>query len=451
MDQKISKSENLKSLNIKICDFQSIDSLDIEVYGFTCITGKSNIGKSAIVRAITSSLLNTPTVGMVRKGKVFSSVQVQSLDWGYKWEKGERGINRYTIDSQVLDKTGQTQIDQIAKMGFFPIKIGKDRKINPWCASQFDPIFLLNETGATVTDFISEVSNLQVLQDSVVLSSRGRKKLLDQVKQKTEEIDRYEIKLVKVRELDSLEKISIELFQQASSIEGYEINIDKAEEFISQIQSCERFIRIFDQISKVKIPNSQIIDITRLKDANDWRQKLVAAAQRIISLKGSSKNQIPEVPEFDLSDFTRFEKINRFKHVPGLVKSVDQLSAISKIPVLDDSVKINMDSYQKLFLLYEKIDSAAKSIEPFNLKVKIPESIDEFEKFSNMFALSQELDKTSHSIVKLNRESQELERLLAIVENEISMIPNCPTCGRVGQVRNHTHKETKLAGPESVD
>jgi len=50
------KSE-LYPVKIRIKNFQSIEDLEIEVRGFTAITGKTNIGKSAIMRAISSAML----------------------------------------------------------------------------------------------------------------------------------------------------------------------------------------------------------------------------------------------------------------------------------------------------------------------------------------------------------------------------------------------------------
>ena len=85
----------MKPVQIRIRDFQSIDSIDLEVSGFTCVTGPTNIGKSAIVRAVSSAILNKSVVGSVRKGKKFCTVEVDGL----KWEKGER-VGRYWVPGE---------------------------------------------------------------------------------------------------------------------------------------------------------------------------------------------------------------------------------------------------------------------------------------------------------------------------------------------------------------
>jgi len=124
-------TSTLNPVQVRIQNFQSIDHVEFEVRGFTCITGKTNIGKSAIMRAISRSLLNDPVTGMVRKGAKYASVEMKSEGWGYLWEKGEKDVNRYEIDGKRYDKTGQNQLPEIEAMGFRSIRIGDD-DLEPW-------------------------------------------------------------------------------------------------------------------------------------------------------------------------------------------------------------------------------------------------------------------------------------------------------------------------------
>ena len=123
----------LKPVNVVINNFQSIDHLDMEICGFTAISGSTNAGKSAIVRAISSAILNNPVGGMVRKGASFCSVELSSEDWGFKWEKNDKGVNRAWIRGKdtPLDKLGQIQVPEITQMGFSSIEVGDD-EIQPW-------------------------------------------------------------------------------------------------------------------------------------------------------------------------------------------------------------------------------------------------------------------------------------------------------------------------------
>ncbi len=218
--------DNLKPIWIKITNFQSIDSLEFEIRGFTCITGKSNVGKSAIVRAIKGSLLNDPVTSSLRKGTKFCTVIQKSEDWSLRWEKGS-GVSRYFIPfdaDQPLDKVGAGQIEPIAKMGFQAIEVGR-KASRPWLAKQFESLFLLNESGASVTDFISEVSRLQVLQDAISISNKSKKKANEELKVRSSDLVGLRERVQKVEGVANLEKVSREIEQQAESIRDYEKKI----------------------------------------------------------------------------------------------------------------------------------------------------------------------------------------------------------------------------------
>lgn len=47
-------TDKIKPVKVSIKNFQSVSDIEFEIHGFTCITGPTNIGKSAIIRAISS-------------------------------------------------------------------------------------------------------------------------------------------------------------------------------------------------------------------------------------------------------------------------------------------------------------------------------------------------------------------------------------------------------------
>ena len=222
----------LTPVKIRISGFQSLADVEIEVHGFTCVTGPSNIGKSAIIRAISGSLLNSPVTGMVRKGEKHCTVSVEAEGWGYKWEKGEKGINRYWMpgSDKPLDKVGAGQIDEVANMGFQSVRIG-NKVVQPWFAHQFEPLFLMNQSGPAITDFISEVSRLKVLQDAVIINARGRRRALDKAKLHEESVTELQGKDAAVGQLDNLLKVEKDLEAQLASLQEWEGRARRGQEF----------------------------------------------------------------------------------------------------------------------------------------------------------------------------------------------------------------------------
>ena len=54
------------AVDVEIRNFQSIEKATIKIDGFTVVVGRSNIGKSALVRAVKAALTGAPVSSFVR-------------------------------------------------------------------------------------------------------------------------------------------------------------------------------------------------------------------------------------------------------------------------------------------------------------------------------------------------------------------------------------------------
>lgn len=375
-------SQTLSPVRIKISNFQSIEHVDFEVRGFTCITGKTNIGKSALMRAISSSILNDPVVGKVRKGTQFCTVDISSADWGFKWEKGERGVNRYTINDKVYDKVGQKQIEEIISMGFGSIKVG-DQEIQPWWASQFFPLFLLDKSGAQVTDFISEVSRLTVLQDAIVLSARGKRQSNDEAKIKSEESDRFKERLSKITELNSLIQLQKELDEQAESIRTYEYRIALGESILQNLEDSASKIRSLSSISSVYLPDDTIGSaIESTSSMHRHWTTLESCAKKVLSLRGITKTITPEAPSSEYDGWILTSKLSK---IHDLKKTVDVLKKASTILISDSSeLEVLIDGLSTATQHQIRVNTLQKSVNTLSSHVNLPSIPDEIEETSHI-------------------------------------------------------------------
>jgi len=358
----------MDSITVKIKNFQSISDLEFEIKGFTTITGRTNIGKSAIIRAISGSILNIPVTNLVRKGKKYCTVELNSNHWGYKWEKGEKGVNRYWFPNLEvpLDKVGQGQITQLAEIGFKSIKIGSEY-INPWYASQFDPIFLINCSGSSVTEFISEVSRLKVLQTAISVSVNTKQQKLREAKIKRDNIEKLEKREKLLHPINNVLSLQTELEEQLASIEEYGETILQLEEWYSQI------IVLNDQINKlqvsVKIPNLPSLNLNKLKKMNEYYQKLENFAQSIIKLKSIKDVNLP-----DAIPITEINYLSILKSIINLIALEDSIKLLSKsISIPTD--QINLDRLQKLVDLDFKIEKLNQQILSLNNNLILPDAV----------------------------------------------------------------------------
>jgi hypothetical protein len=427
-------NQDLHPIEVSIQNYQSIDNLNFEIYGFTCITGKSNIGKSAIVRAISSALVNNPVVGAVRKGASFCSVLVRSNDWELIWEKSEKGSGKYLVNGKSYDKVGQGQIEPVQSLGFKSVKVGS-KNTYPWLASQFSPIFLLDESGPAITDFISEVSRLNVLQNSISISLKGKKSALDEARIKTLDVQIAKDKISSLNKLDDLINLGLDLEAQANSIREYESKILSGQSFIEKISSHSNKVNSLSSIDGVNVPDDKITPLFDyyFKVHSLW--KLIdSAANKVISIRNGSKLIIPDLLE---KEYDTFKSVQRFEGYTDLKQSVSDLDKSMVIP--DLNLNQEFDEFKSMSNLNDKIRVVAESIIFLNKKLDVPESDADFDNFSKMSVLNGKIKDITDEMDDLCSSFNTFDFELKNLEEEISKIPSCPSCGRPVSDSHSTH------------
>lgn len=399
----------MNPVRIKIQNFQSIEEVTIDVDGFTCITGPTNVGKSAIIRAISSAILNNPVGGMVRKGASFCSVELQSKDWGFKWEKNDKGVNRVWLPGKdkPLDKLGQTQVLEVAKMGFISIQVGDD-EVQPWFAPQFQskgrgPLFLLDQSGPRVTDFISEVSRLTVLQDAIVLASRGKRRLNDAAKSKSEEANKLKETLTRLSGIESLIGLVSDLDGQYRSIEEYEKKIEIGEKILRKVAQHREIMEVLDKAPNISIPKDNCKDlIQKMRTLGYHWRSLNSAAQRVIVVRGQPV-QVPEGVEAKQS-------IEKLKKISAISSRMRTLKAASTL---------------------------------FDATVNIPSPPSGIHELRKLSVFSRKIQALRQEIKSMDQKMESIQSQLSEVQFEIESIPSCPTCLRPMSPEHAQHTSSR--------
>ena len=100
------------SLNISIKNFQSIKEANLNLSGFTVITGSSNLGKSAVRRAFATVLYNDWDASYVRDGFDGAEIKLERDGNIVKVEKEYRKDtikkNTFTVNGKSYDKMGRS-------------------------------------------------------------------------------------------------------------------------------------------------------------------------------------------------------------------------------------------------------------------------------------------------------------------------------------------------------
>lgn len=431
----------LTPVHVRIRGFQSLEDVEIEVHGFTCITGPTNIGKSAIIRAISGALMNSPVTGLVRKGKKFCSVEIVAEEWGFKWEKAEKGVNRYWIPSNAdkpLAKVGQGQLDLVANMGFQSVKIGKEA-IQPWLASQFKPIFLMDKSGPAITDFISEVSRLKVLQDAIIISARSKKRSLDRAKIREEDVEALREKEEATAPLENLLKVEQDLDAQMESLEEWSERIEVGQGLADKMEETAQGIRILLDSKKVRIPIDRTAkQIEKLGAMHLHWTKMEEAALRLHVLRDVERVQVPD--DLVSKDVARMALLRRFSALPGLLKAVELFSAVELIPAPEGPREAEVSMLVKMEALSGRLTEAKEAVEALSgQELTVPDSVDWPSRLSKGGPILAELEQLRAEEKELEGRLKGAREELALVEEELASIPVCPTCERPVDPSLHSH------------
>ncbi len=427
----------MSSVKVSVKDFQSIEKLELDISGFTCVTGPTNIGKSAIIRAVSSAILNKSVVGSVRKGKKFCTVEVDGL----KWEKGER-VGRYWVPGEVdesgnpkpRDGIGQGQTEVTELMGFRSVKVG-DKYINPWLATQFDPIFLMQDSGPAVTDFISDITHLKVLQDAIVHCTRNRQRLLTTVKDREEELSRATAKEAALDGLDNLMRAERDLVQQLESLEEYGRAIARLRKLIAAQESETAAIASLAPARDVRAPRAHVDPSESLMPVARLWTAMEGAAMAISPIKGVAKIVVPDASDSEVVESLR--RTARFLSIPSLASSVESLAGAKRvsIPALPED---GIPALRRAAGLHADIESSRRALAVLEREVPpVPEGLPE-SRLPALAALVSQAGEAEKAIVVMEARAAKVEADLSEVEAELAKIPTCPTCRQVF-VQEHAH------------
>lgn len=314
----------LKRVEVKA--FQSIHDISLDLGKFTVIVGKSNVGKSAFLRAIKALAFNIRGNMHVTLGEKYSTVKATLPDWVLSLERGE-GRSIYIItdirtgNKEVLPKLNKTVPEEVSSI----LNVDESN-----FSVQFDTPFLVTDSGAQVARVLGELTNVSTIFEAVKEGNRRRLNLSSELK--TRQVD-----------LDEVKK-EFEVFQD---LPNQITRLEYLEKSLDDVQEIENNLDVISSIS-VSLENSQ------------W-----------------TLDNISSYP--DLPDFSEITYLN--DKVKSLNKLIDELSAAlnvlkdvviySEIPSLDTIYEIN-DKWSDLSNLTQSLTDAMVLIQ--DAKVEINES-----------------------------------------------------------------------------
>jgi hypothetical protein len=259
-------------ITIEVRGFQSIASATIQVEGFTSLVGKSNIGKSAFVRAVRCALTNPTGTSFVRHGRdcarqsrknaktcdCSSSVHMVMEGFDLLWEKGDK-VNRYTFNGQEYDKPDRGVPDFLAGVGLSLVKVG-DKTGSIQVADQFYPIFLLDQSGPAIAEAISDVSQLDSINAATRLVEKERREVQATKKVRESDIKELATKLTLYDTLDEKLVLVAEAEKALLSLSAQRAKAQTLERFLGALEALKVELTALTQAAKVEVPEIACVE-----------------------------------------------------------------------------------------------------------------------------------------------------------------------------------------------
>lgn len=286
-------------VKVRVENFQSIKKAEIEVNGFTVVTGPNNSGKSALMRAIRGAFTNAPAASYVRHGAKSLSVRLEFDDGqSLEWHKGGRGTNKYVINGHELQNVGRGAPAEVLDMGVFPIKAG-GRTLWPQVAPQITgQVFLLDEVGSMVAEAIADVDRVHALNEALKDSESDRRAAVSKIKvRRADEVSLQE-EVDMFANLGEAEQLVAALADERTKAQKFRAAIQRLTALRRGIQSAQAEIDELLPIRDIAIPSEEQIEAVknearRIRSLEKLRNEYRQTQTEATALKGSIEAMQP--------------------------------------------------------------------------------------------------------------------------------------------------------------
>ena len=346
-------------MQVKIENYQSIKHAEFEVKGLTVITGPNNTGKSACARAIAGAFSNARGYSHVRKGEKYSKVSIDFDDGNSViWEKG-KGVNKYEINGQKLDKVGSKTPDELDDLNIISVDVD-GKTVWPQIARQFEQIFLLDMPPSVLSSALSDVKTIEALEKASSISRRETKNLNQRIKIKHEDLEDERKRLPQFNELSDAEKSINHINDLEGSIKILEEKVKKLEAIKEKRESLMFQTQFVSALQNVKFPQVNPHDFMGIKDLERIRKE--KNKLRIMEgIVGVGLTSFPSLPDVDVKDHAPLERVlNKRKELDQTISSISMLEV--SLPEVDTNIEKDLKIASERFELFSRISRTEEEV-----------------------------------------------------------------------------------------
>jgi len=200
------------TIRLRVRNFQALADVKIEAQGLTVITGPTNLGKTALIRAINAMLFGAPGEHFIRRGEDFAGGAILIEDdkppLKVIWKKvatakKKPNLQSFTeINGVQHTKTGRGHSNLTNPFGVVEIET-LTQNFRPQIAMQHDPVFLVGANETSAAELFKVLGRADVVADAQANAKKDLKDISSRAVIRTED------KRVAVEELEKLTYVPV--------------------------------------------------------------------------------------------------------------------------------------------------------------------------------------------------------------------------------------------------
>ncbi|MGL4999556.1 MAG: AAA family ATPase [Cetobacterium sp.] len=395
---------------IQIKDYQGITSAKLRLLpGINAVIGKTNAGKSSIIRAISDLVNNDITDSDVRIGSKEGKAVVAIKNDNGNLVKLTRSLNstfktKYDINGESIEKVGKQKLDEVDVLGLSTFE-----DLNIHFIKQEDLPFLVFENQYKTYEFLSQSKSQLLLNVSQGLIAEN--KILDK---------EYKSSLT---EADIIKTRYDEIREELKTYPNFQSHYEVKKKLSRDIIETKNMFLIKDKIDKNE---SLLVEVE--KNIVDLKYKVDSfGIDNLIILNEHMKSLgLCKVVSKSVSDYNL--KINELDK---------EISEYIKIDLDTQELKRFSEDMKLFKSVANKYSDTLENLDLFeDPKVLVMDTIilDTFRRDFNLVkslsALNNRYNKIMKELENIEKLTTELNKSIELSEKELSQYDVCPTCNR---------------------
>lgn len=394
-------------ITFTISDYQIIKNAHIEVDGIGILLGKSDQGKSALIRAVYAAIYNQSGDSFINESADRTEVRCEIGTKAFTWIKEEGSSGSYLFHEEEGDRkiesTGRGSYEELVNAGFSPIEAGPDEfHLQFW--GQHEPFFLLLKP---------KTRKFQILAS--IFESDKFDTVLKNIKSDRREV-RGDIKDTEAIIDDTEEEIETKL-ERADMYEDY---FSRTDQLVEDIEESDESLSEAKKLHEEH--NALLITLNSLRDLLDGPQDLFEQVD---------SGSIDELEE-KLDDIQYAEELQSDREALHA-----QLDVLEDVTDIDPPHISGLEDKIEVITLLGNYSEITRSIPPEDLTNQTLPDLHATEKSVKDLLYAEELHDRRSTLLDdvygletdIQDTQEELEQLNQNIQSIEERIDICPYCG----------------------